>query len=166
MHPVSRACGAKQKASAYESGEGRFESCQARQYFSRRLNVGYLRLISLFWQLRRSYGTPSNFTLEVSHFGKTIGSRSFHVFETSPRPIFSNQFTEKVRRMEGSKKTQPLSRTCGATENACDYESRDCRLESCQARQYFSRRLTVSYRQFISLFGNSEGHMVLQVTSR
>ena len=26
------------------------------------------------------------------------------MFESSPRPIFSNQFTEKVRRMEGSKK--------------------------------------------------------------
>ena len=26
------------------------------------------------------------------------------MFETSPRPIFSNQFTEKVRKMEGSKK--------------------------------------------------------------
>ena len=26
------------------------------------------------------------------------------MFETSPRPIFSNQFPEKVRRMEGSKK--------------------------------------------------------------
>ena len=27
------------------------------------------------------------------------------------------------------------TRTCGATDNALDYESRDCRFESCQVRQ-------------------------------
>ena len=100
---VQRARGAMDNASDYESGDCRFESCQTRQNFSLRSTVGYLRLVSFFWQLRGSYDTRSNFTLKVSHFGKTIASRNLEVVETSPRAILSNQFIEKVTRMTDRK---------------------------------------------------------------
>ena len=38
-------------------------------------------------------------------------------------------------------------RACGATDNASDYESGDCRFESCQARSFESREIFIDKRQ-------------------
>ena len=97
---------------------------------TRKSNLGWTkRCISLFpagiepatlpvWRAR-----DNHYTKETSCLRLQVPMSQCSARDHLPRPMTF-----------GSSPTL-ATRTCGATDNALDYESRDCRFESCQVRQ-------------------------------
>ena len=105
---MKRACGATDNASDYESGDCRFESCQAR-------NVLYL-----LYQCT----LICRFTRCKNDICQTLKSQ--HVADST---MMQNEVSVLC--------TCWMNRACGATDNASDYESGDCRFDPCQSRKVF-----------------------------